>query len=159
MSTSRGFNVDRDEEVNLSIKNSLYLYLGVVILIFLTLIARVGWLQLFNQGYYQNQAEKQSTRWVPEQAPRGEIVDTNGNVLISNRPVYNLTINYLGFKDQDMEMMISELVKLVDDEAITKEFVAQTGFPDCHSIKRINKVSCSRCVDIADEELQNRTTN
>ncbi|MDR1205551.1 MAG: penicillin-binding protein 2 [Peptococcaceae bacterium] len=116
---------NHEEEIRLLMKNSLHLYLGAIILIFALLVSRVAWLQLLNQDYYQNQSEHQATRWIPEQAPRGEIVDRNGSVLISNRPVYNLTLNYLGLKDQDMEAVISQLVELVRDPAITEDSIKE----------------------------------
>ena len=34
---------------------------------------------------------------------------------------------------------------------VSKEFIAQVGSAFCREIKRVNKVSCSRCVDIANE--------
>ena len=34
---------------------------------------------------------------------------------------------------------------------ITDEFVTQVGSASCHEIKRVGKVACSRCVDVADE--------
>jgi penicillin-binding protein 2 len=125
MSMSNGTAANREEEIRLLMKNSLHLYLGAIVLIFLLLAGRVAWLQLLNQDYYQNQAEHQSTRWLPEQAPRGEIVDRNGSVLISNRPVYNLTLNYLGLKDQDMEAVIARLVELVRDPDLTEESIKE----------------------------------
>ena len=43
--------------------------------------------------------------------------------------------------------------------SITKEFTAQVGSADCREIKRVNKVPCSRCVDIADELSELRFLN
>ena len=43
------------------------------------------------------------------------------------------------------------LLEKQDKPLITKEFTAQVGSAFCHDIKRVNKVSCNRCVDVADE--------
>jgi len=107
----------------LLVKKRLQIYTGIIVLIFLALIGRIFWLQVIQEEIFINKAENQSTRWITEQAPRGEVVDSKGNILITNRPVYNLTLNYLGLKDQDISQVVQELVKVLEDPEITVEAV------------------------------------
>ncbi|HCP15028.1 MAG TPA: penicillin-binding protein 2, partial [Peptococcaceae bacterium] len=92
----------KESREKLVIKKRLQIYSAVIIMIFLALIGRVFWLQVIQEEIFVNKAENQSTRWITESAPRGEVVDRDGNTLITNRPVYNLTLNYLGLQDQDI---------------------------------------------------------
>jgi penicillin-binding protein 2 len=109
----------------LLIKNRLFIYTGCMIMIFLVLIVRLFWLQVIQEEIFVNKAEYQSTRWITEQASRGEVVDRKGNVLITSRPVYNLTLNYLGLKDQDINLVVEGLVDLLKDPEITFEVVQE----------------------------------
>ena len=91
--------------------------------VFYALLARLFWLQVMQEEIFLNKALAQSTRWVPEKASRGEIMDAGGNVLVTNRPIYNLTLNYLGLKNQDIEQFVENLVQVLGDPDITVEAV------------------------------------
>lgn len=72
--------------------------------VFLTLAAlavQLGNLQFREAGYWKRLADSNRIRPIPIAAPRGEIVDRNGKVLASNRPVYSLTILPSGEKELD----------------------------------------------------------
>lgn len=113
----------KESREKLVIKKRLQIYSAVIIMIFLALIGRVFWLQVIQEEIFVNKAENQSTRWITESAPRGEVVDRDGNTLITNRPVYNLTLNYLGLQDQDISQVVEELVQVLNDPEITVEAV------------------------------------
>ena len=91
--------------------------------VFYVLLARLFWLQVMQEEIYLNKALAQSTRWIPEKASRGEIMDARGVVLVTNRPVYNLTLNYIGLKNQDIVQIVKDLVQVLDDPDITVEAV------------------------------------
>jgi penicillin-binding protein 2 len=113
----------KESRDKLQVKKSLQIYTAAVIMIFVILTGRIFWLQVIQEEIFVNKAENQSTRWITEEAPRGEVVDRNGNTLITNRPVYNLTLNYLGLQDQDISQVVEELVKVLKDPEITVEAV------------------------------------
>jgi penicillin-binding protein 2 len=110
----------------LLIKNRLFIYGGAVILVFAILIGRLFWLQVIQEEIFVNKAVNQSTRWITIQASRGEVEDRNGAVLITSRPVYNLTLNYLGLQDQDINQVVKELVEVLKDPDITVEAVQES---------------------------------
>jgi len=58
----------------------------------LLLGARLAWLQIVQFGRYGEYGEKQSLRTVRMPAARGMILDRNGEVLVDNRPLYNLVL-------------------------------------------------------------------
>lgn len=108
------------------IKKRLNIYLSLLVLLFAVLVGRLFWLQVMQETFFLDRAKTQSTRWITEQASRGEVVDRNGQVLITNRPVYNLTLNYLGLQDQDLSQVVEVLVEVLDDPEITIEYVQES---------------------------------
>lgn len=123
------------------LKRTLRMYLGIIIVIFSVLFVRLAWLQLIQTESYLTQAASNTMRWIPEEASRGEIVDTNGQVLVTNRPVFNISLNYLGLKDQDIDKVIANLVKIINDPEITfdsikKQIKAQNRLYEPIVIKR-----------------------
>ena len=91
--------------------------------VFYALLARLFWLQVLQEEIFLNKAVVQSTRWIPEKASRGEIMDARGDVLVTNRPVYNLTLNYIGLRNQDIEQVVEDLVLVLEDPDITVEAI------------------------------------
>jgi penicillin-binding protein 2 len=63
-----------------------------VTFVLLILIIRAGQLQLMLGNYFYELAEGNRLSERPVSAPRGKILDINGNVLVSNREAYNLYI-------------------------------------------------------------------
>ncbi|MET3290410.1 UNVERIFIED_CONTAM: cell division protein FtsI/penicillin-binding protein 2 [Brevibacillus sp. OAP136] len=63
----------------------------VVFLFFAIIILRLAFVQLVEGEQYKHDLEKYSTRELPIPAPRGRILDANGEVLVANKPVYTVT--------------------------------------------------------------------
>lgn len=105
------------------LKHTLNIYLGIVILIFTVLFLRLTWLQLIQTEIYQTKAVSNMMRWIPVDASRGEIVAKDGEVLVTNRPVFNISLNYLGLKDQDIDKVVQNLVTILNDPEITLESI------------------------------------
>ncbi|MCR4441022.1 MAG: penicillin-binding protein 2 [Peptococcaceae bacterium] len=112
-----------EKKTKLVVEKSLRVYLGVVLIIFSALFLRISWLQLFKAEIYRNQAVSNTMRLIIEPAPRGDIVDRHGKVLATNRSVFNLSLDYLGLKDQDTDEVINKLVEILDDPEITFESI------------------------------------
>lgn len=105
------------------LEKTLKVYIGVVVAIFLVLVLRLSWLQLYETESYRTEAVTNTLRLIPETAPRGEIIDTNGQVIATNRPVFNLTLDYLGLQDTDMDQVIDNLVEILADPEITHDSI------------------------------------
>jgi penicillin-binding protein 2 len=65
----------------------------VVICLFGSLFARLWYLQVINEPKAQAAAQNNGVRLVYEQAPRGRVLDRNGNVLVDNRISEEITIS------------------------------------------------------------------
>ena len=65
---------------------------------FIVLAGRIFSLQVISHAYYRQVSDENSMRMVPISAPRGVIKDRNGELLVANRPLYN--ISYLPYKGE-----------------------------------------------------------
>lgn len=62
-------------------------------ILFFILLCGLAWRQLFKTEEYLEQEERQSLRRVLQPAPRGEIYDRNGTLLVGNVPIFTATIH------------------------------------------------------------------
>lgn len=111
------------EKTRLVLEKTLQLYTWVVIIIFATMFLRIAWLQLIKDEWYRTRAASNTMRMIPATASRGEITDRNGQVIVTSRPVFNLSLDYLGLQDANREEVIDKLARLLNDPEITAESV------------------------------------
>lgn len=83
-------NIDEQKGIT---ESNLKIFWFVLNLFFLIIIVRVFYLQIIRGDYYRNIAENNRVRSVEVKAPRGLIVDKNGEVLASNIPSFDLVFS------------------------------------------------------------------
>ena len=66
---------------------------GVALVMFAIVFFRLWYLQVLSGDHYLAEASNNRVRDILVQAPRGKIVDRNGNVLVDNRTGYAVTIS------------------------------------------------------------------
>jgi penicillin-binding protein 2 len=66
---------------------------GVALVLFAIVFFRLWYLQILSGDHYLAQARNNQVRDILVQAPRGKVVDRNGNVLVDNRIGYAVTIS------------------------------------------------------------------
>ncbi|HJU36460.1 MAG TPA: penicillin-binding protein 2 [Gaiellaceae bacterium] len=69
---------------------------GLVVIGFAALLMRLWALQVLSGAHYAAQAQANQVRTVRVQAPRGPIVDRNGNILVSNQPITSVELSPSG---------------------------------------------------------------
>src|SRR5690349_4735140 len=65
---------------------------GIALVMFSIIFFRLWYLQVLSSDHYLKQAQNNQVRDVTVQAPRGEILDRNGQVLVDNRTALALQI-------------------------------------------------------------------
>ena len=139
--------------------------LGVVaVSLFVALFGRLWFLQALESERFEVRAESNITRSIRTQAPRGQILDRNGRVLVENRLSTIVTINKdehlkaleaLGFDTLDKrnefrEEMFADLAReLSESGQLTKVVDLQSAFDDT-SFTAFDDIPIARDVD---EEL------
>jgi penicillin-binding protein 2 len=87
--------------------------LGVVVLsLFSALLARLWYLQVLSAPTYQAEAQLNSVRFIYTEAPRGRILDRNGNVLVGNRVVPTVVVDKIQL-GKDPDAVIRRVAALV----------------------------------------------
>jgi penicillin-binding protein 2 len=95
-SSIAGQSEEINEQKNIT-KTNLSIFWLILNLIFLLIIGKVFYLQVVRGDYYRNMAENNRIRSLEVKAPRGLIVDRNGEVLASNVPSFDLVLSPIEF--------------------------------------------------------------
>jgi penicillin-binding protein 2 len=107
---------------------------AIVLSLFVTLFARLWYLQVLGGEAYQAQAADQSVREIVVQPARGLIVDDMGRPLVANRTSWVVTVDRTLLKkmdDQDQEALLRRVARTVG--STYKDVLARTllcGEPD-----------------------------
>src|SRR5690625_2129191 len=83
----------RNTMIRIILKSRINIILIIVFLLCLTLIFRLGYLQIIEGDTYQEEVENAQYVEINQSVPRGEIYDRNGNLLVGNesRPAIYFT--------------------------------------------------------------------
>ncbi len=100
----------------------------LIFMVISILIARVGYLQVYDGEYYGKLADGNRIRIIPSMAPRGTFFDRNGQLLVTNRPGF--TVSLLPLTEpikEDVIVKLSELLS-VPIEDIKRRIDVHSGF-------------------------------
>ncbi|WP_297634070.1 penicillin-binding transpeptidase domain-containing protein [uncultured Clostridium sp.] len=84
-------------------------------IIFTAILGRLVYLQIVEHSYYSNIASENSIRFVQEDAPRGEILDDQGNILATNKEIYNLTYTEPSNGEVDFYPTLKEVFRIIKE--------------------------------------------
>ncbi|MEA3409846.1 MAG: hypothetical protein U9Q95_05815, partial [Candidatus Eisenbacteria bacterium] len=91
----------------------------VAFVIFSLIVLRLGWLQLARGGFYRDLSENNYVQGFEVRAPRGLIMDRNGEILADNKVSLSITLSRVRNRDDDaLADLLAELL------ALDREFVA-----------------------------------
>lgn len=91
------------------IESKIKFVLGGVFLVVLILIGRISFLQLVQTEEFRTLARNNYIRIVPIFAPRGEIFDRNGEKIVTNRPIYTVSVNDLNFEGTTYRLYLNRV--------------------------------------------------
>lgn len=95
--------------------------LGIVALaLFTALFTRLWYLQVLTTNDYELAAQSNRTREVITQAPRGRILDRNGNEMVTNRRTIRVTLSYQDFTALD-EVAQGKVMRRLAQELTTDQ--------------------------------------
>jgi penicillin-binding protein 2 len=111
-----------DDSQNLRVRLRLIQALALVLLGVLGV--RLYLLQIINGTHYAEIAENQRIRLLPIPAPRGVILDRNGNLLVDSRPIYSVILSREDTKGIDRNSLIKPLSGAlgIDGEILRERF-------------------------------------
>ena len=101
-----------DDSQNLRVR--LRLIQAVILLLLGVLAVRLYVLQVVNGAKYAEVAENQRIRLLPIPAPRGDILDRDGHVLVNSAPIYSVLLSREDTKGIDRNSLIEPLANALD---------------------------------------------
>ena len=124
-------------------------FLAVVSLVLAgVLIFNLYSLQIVNESYYKEVFQSRIRRTVLTHAPRGRILDRNGNVLAETISTYNITMNDLTDDSQADNAVLNDRIRKIigivndnDDEMVTDFNIQLVGgsfyFKEIHTFNNL----------------------
>jgi penicillin-binding protein 2 len=103
-------NLENSEPV--SFQRQYVLICAIMLLLMMTYLVRLWYLQVIQGDFYRYQSENNRIRIEDIAAPRGIIFDRNGVPIVENRPAYHLVI--IREDISDLDGTIRELARLCD---------------------------------------------
>lgn len=103
-------------------------YYGIIFVVLALFLWRLAVLQIINQESYQAAATDNRTRLLTIPAGRGDILSSDGVVLATDRPIFQVVANnqiISTLEEEQKDEMLSLLVELIADPEITKEAIDQ----------------------------------
>ena len=96
--------------------------LGLIVGALGVLLLRVGYLQVFNNDFLQNQGEIRYTRTISVEGARGNILDRNGVVLASSQPSRSIWADpeFVDFNEKDKLQQVAKILEIPYKELISK---------------------------------------
>ncbi len=103
--------------MNKHILNRLRFFLFLTIIIMGVLVSRLAYLQVVQGEIYRHRSEENMLRVLPITAPRGEIFDSEGVKLVSNREGFTVSVGEIPVEDKDrvISFLSEELDKEVEE--------------------------------------------
>ena len=100
----------------------------LMVLVIFILAARVGYLQIYDGEYYAKLADGNRIRIIPSVAPRGTFFDRNGQLLVTNRPGF--VVSLLPLTEPISPEVVARVSKLlnVPIEEIERKLSVHSGF-------------------------------
>lgn len=112
-----------------SVKKRLITVIMLLAFIFILVIFRLGYVQLFWGGELRNRAYGQWMRQLPLVAERGDVLDRNGKIIASSKRVYDVYVRPKSVREpESVATALSEILGAPYDEM--KEKVTRKGVSD-----------------------------
>ncbi|WP_312473650.1 penicillin-binding protein 2 [Neobacillus sp.] len=105
----------KKKNINISIRINILFF--VVFVLFATLILRLGTIQIVFGEDYQREIEQNEVISVNSSVPRGKIYDTNGKLVVGNKPLIAITYTRTkSVKQEEMLATAKKLAKLINKD-------------------------------------------
>ncbi|MBO5060785.1 MAG: penicillin-binding protein 2 [Clostridia bacterium] len=88
----------------------------VLVLMIGAIIWRLYDMQVINGEGYKNLSDQRISANITQKAPRGEITDRNGKVLVTNRKGYSIKLQKTSISDEDFNAMLLKLFNILDED-------------------------------------------
>ncbi|RMC98573.1 penicillin-binding protein [Clostridium autoethanogenum] len=95
--------------------------IAIMIIIFSTIIIRLFFLQVVQGAEYKEKASNKSIKEISDIAPRGQILDSKGNILAASTQGYMLIYNQTDNQDKVFFSTMNKVFKILDDSGESQQ--------------------------------------
>jgi len=111
------------DKPNLNIPLRVGICTVLTLVLFSIIILRLWYLQIVKGDYFRNLSENNRIRSVYVQAPRGMIYDRNGEILVANRPAFNIDLVTEDCPDE--KKVIARLEEILEVRSSKREILVE----------------------------------
>ena len=90
----------------------------IIVVMAAAIIWRLYDMQVINGEGYKNLSDQRISANITEEAPRGEITDRNGKILVTNRKGYSIKLQKNSMSDTELNNMLLKLFNILDEDGI-----------------------------------------
>jgi len=101
-----------DEAELVTLKKRVDIATAVILFLVAVLVARLWYLQIHKGTEYQHLSENNRIRVQKIMAPRGDILDRNGKIIVTNRPCFNIV--WIKEDAPEPDVVIKRLAAILD---------------------------------------------
>ena len=121
--------LEHQEDLN-DLQRRFPILIVFVILTFLILVIRIGYLQLIKSSYFRELSESNRLRSLPIEPYRGLIFDRNGELLAHNVPGFHLSIILEDLKNKEATIKrVTELIGISEKDIKTRLSARKDTYP------------------------------
>ena len=121
--------LEHQEDLN-DLQRRFPILIVFVILTFLILVIRIGYLQLIMSGYFRELSESNRLRSLPIEPYRGLIFDRNGELLAHNVPGFHLSVILEDLKNKESTIKrVTELIGISEKDINTRLAARKDTYP------------------------------
>ncbi|MGL4774726.1 MAG: penicillin-binding protein, partial [Clostridium sp.] len=101
----------------------------IMISIFVVIMGKLVYLQVYKKSEYQERADNISSKFLSEKTPRGMIIDSDGEVLATNKQAYVVTYTETKETNDSFFTTMKELFKILEEhnETIVDEMLLKVN--------------------------------
>lgn len=105
------------------LKADLYVLKILYFFVFIVLLISLFKMQIIDSQVYQTRADSNRMRLVGVQAPRGDIITNDGEVLVRDYPSFEVSLTYSNVEGSEESLAI--LAGILDDPEITEDWIKE----------------------------------
>lgn len=132
-----------------SLNRSYLMFAGML---FLILLVRLAHLQLYSREKYFSESERNRVRNVILAAPRGQVLDRNGRILVDNRPAYSVSVIPYEFLKSDAAIrLLADILQMPPEALIAK--IKKEKISNFHPVRIKRQIDFRELGDIEENRL------
>ena len=105
------------------------IFKAAVLFVFFLIAAGLFYIQILNGGFYRALSENNRIRVLPLEAPRGNIYDRKGRIVVGNRLSFDVRAIFCEIKDKKYTARVVSDITGIEEEILLRRIETASGMP------------------------------